>query len=296
MTTTYPPSAALTVTPYNKRSRHLVRELLSRNFYTHVHLDWHESDQWMDSEQAIIRLAWLNNNLVGLLALSEPLHDTCWVRLAAVLDHTDTHQVIYALWQNAEMELRERGVRRAAMLMIRDWAAPLLQPLGFRFEEEIVTLRHTERMAPEVPMLPENISLRAARSDDVPAMAAVDHHAFMPPWQMAISDIRQAERVAANSTVAVQNINGQNRIVGYQMSTLYFDGAHLARLAVDPAVQNHGVASALLAELLRYFNRRGVYVVTVNTQASNHVSRHLYSKFAFYPNGYDLPVWVKDLS
>ncbi len=296
MTTLYPPSAALTVTPYNKRNRHLVRELLSRNFYTHVHLDWHESDQWMDSEQAIIRLAWMGNNLVGLLALSEPLNDTCWVRLAAVLDHTDTNRIIQALWQNIEAELRSRSVRQIAILVIRDWAIMLFKPLGFRFEEQIITLRHAERMPPENQQIPPNISIRTARGDDIPAMAAVDHHAFMPPWQMAVSDIRQAERMAANSTVAVQNINGQNRIVGYQISTLYFDGAHLARLAVDPAAQNQGVASALLAELLHYLNRRGVYVVTVNTQATNAASRHLYSKFAFYPNGYDLPVWVKDLN
>ncbi len=296
MTTTLPPYSTLTVTQYNKRSRHSVRELLSRNFYTHVHLDWHESDQWMDSEKAIIRLAWLNGNLVGMLALSEPLNDTCWIRLAAVLDHTDTNQVMSALWQNIEIELRERSVRKAAMLTIRDWAIPLLQPLGFHFEEEIVTLRRAERIAPDAHQLPENISIRSARGDDVPALVAVDHRAFEPPWQMAAADIRQAERVSANSTVAIQNVNGVSRIVGYQISTLYFDGAHLARLAVDPGAQNQGVASALLAELLRYFNRRGVYVVTVNTQASNIVSQHLYRKFAFYPNGYDLPVWAKDLN
>lgn len=296
MTTTLPPYSMLTVTQYSKRSRHSVRELLSRNFYTHVHLDWHESDQWMESEKAIIRLAWLNGNLVGMMALSEPLNNTCWIRLAAVLDHTDTNQVMRALWQDVESDLRQRGVQKVAILMIRDWVIPLLEPMDFRFEEEIVTLRRAEQIAPDVPQLPDSISIRPTRGDDVQAMAVVDHNAFAPPWQMAIGDIHQAERIAANATVAFQNIDGVNRVVGYQISTLYFDGAHLARLAVDPLVQNQGVASALVSEMLRYFNRRGVYVVTVNTQATNTVSQHLYRKFAFYPNGYDLPVWVKDLA
>ena len=87
--------------------------------------------------------------------------------------------------------------------------------------------------------------------------------------------------------MAVQN----DAIIGYQISTVYRDGAHLARLAVDPAVQGQGVGKALLADTLRRFFRRGVYSMTVNTQASNGRSQRLYHQFNFERNGNDLPVW-----
>jgi ribosomal protein S18 acetylase RimI-like enzyme len=105
---------------------------------------------------------------------------------------------------------------------------------------------------------------------------------------MDYDELRQANRISAASTVA--EIDGS--IVGYEISTLYFDGAHLARLAVSPHAQGHGVARALLLDTLRRFERRGVHVITVNTQAGNLRSQRLYTSFGFERTGYDLPVWM----
>ncbi len=82
------------------------------------------------------------------------------------------------------------------------------------------------------------------------------------------------------------------QIVGYQLSTLYFDGAHLARLAISPVAQGKGVARALLSDVLTRFDRRGVRTMTVNTQSSNLRSQRLYTGYGFERNGYDLPVWI----
>jgi len=284
------PHPTLVITPFTKRNRHLVRDLLSRSFYSHVHLDWHDSDHWMESENALIRLAWLHGNLVGMIGLSEPLHRTAWVRLAAVVDHVDPAPVLSALWGELRQEARDAGVIQVTMLMVRDWPIDIMAGLQFTFLEQIVTLRRSDTFVPETP-LPEGFLIRTARQDDVAAMTAVDHAAFTPPWQLAGSDIRQAERVSANATVAVQNVDGRQQIVGYQISTLYFDGSHLARLAVIPSVQGLGIGRALVGEVLRYFARRGVYAMTVNTQAGNESSQRLYRRLSFRHNGYDLPVW-----
>jgi ribosomal protein S18 acetylase RimI-like enzyme len=84
-------------------------------------------------------------------------------------------------------------------------------------------------------------------------------------------------------------------IIGYQLSTLYFDGGHLARLAVHPSAQGGGVGAALLHDLIQRFMRRGVGSITVNTQASNTRSQRLYQRFGFERNGYDLPVWIAEI-
>ncbi|MBW4439566.1 MAG: GNAT family N-acetyltransferase [Pleurocapsa minor GSE-CHR-MK-17-07R] len=288
-------SAPITVTPYTKRSRHLVRDLMSRNYCTHVHLDWHDSDHWMDLEGSQIRLAWQGGTLVGLLALSEPLNGACWIRMAGVQDHRDPQAVLGALWTDMRQVLAQAQVRQVAILLIRDWPAQFLGDYGFVMREDIITLKRSDSTPPQLMQLPE-VSIRITRSEDISTLAAIDHRAFVPPWQISREDVRQAERVAEHSTVAVVTREGVQRIVGYQMSTLYFDGCHLARLAVDPDAQNLGVGTALVGESLRYFMKRGVYVMTVNTQATNAASQHVYEKLGFHRNGYDLPVYAVNLA
>jgi ribosomal-protein-alanine N-acetyltransferase len=281
---------AISIARYQRRNRWAVRDLLSRNYYSHTHLDWHDTEQWLDNEAAPIRLAWQQNRLVGLMATSVPLNQTCWVRLAAVLDHADLLPVLSALWADLRLELRALGVHTTAWLMIRDWPTEYVGDLGFTFREEIVTLRWANHTPPPDMSSPD-ITVRLARAEDFPTLAQVDQAAFAPPWQMTFNELRQAERVSAICTAALQH----GRIVGYQLSTLYFDGAHLARLAVLPDMQGKGVGSALLSDVLRYFARRGVFAMTVNTQSGNQVSQRLYMRFGFHHNGYNLPVWMADL-
>jgi ribosomal protein S18 acetylase RimI-like enzyme len=76
---------------------------------------------------------------------------------------------------------------------------------------------------------------------------------------------------------------------------VYFEGAHLARLAVDPRAQGMGVGAALLNGALRHFARRGLNVMTVNTQHSNDRSQRLYLRAGFRHNGYNMPVWMAEV-
>ncbi|HVU12879.1 MAG TPA: GNAT family N-acetyltransferase [Phototrophicaceae bacterium] len=285
------PLNALTLTPYLRRHRHAVRDLLFRSYRTHTHLDWQETDQWLDEgENYPARLAWQGNHLLGILATSAPLNQTCWIRLAAVSDHTDTLTILSMLWDDLKPDLRAQNVHKAELLLIRNWITPFAGTLGFHYIEEIITFRRPALVIPE-ERAPLELSMRLAQPEDLPAVLAVDNSAFVAPWQMDHEELRQAMRISASCTVAEQ----QGELVGYQLSTLYFDGAHLARLAVAPQVQGTGVARALLIDVLRRFERRGVRSMTVNTQASNMRSQRLYTGFGFERTGYDLPVWEADV-
>jgi ribosomal protein S18 acetylase RimI-like enzyme len=84
-------------------------------------------------------------------------------------------------------------------------------------------------------------------------------------------------------------------MVGYQLSTFYYEGGHLARLAVAPHAQATGVGNLLLADLIQRFARRGIYAITVNTQSSNERSTRLYTRYDFAPTGYNLAMWMTNL-
>lgn len=225
----------------------------------------------------------------GLLAISSPLNETCWIRIAAVDDDALPRVMLHALWDDLVPELRQLGIRQVAILVLRDWILPYLPDLGFRHIEQIVTMRRSAQPAVNDPVT--GVVIRPSEPRDFQEIYAVDHRAFAPPWQLTRRELRQAHRVSGCNTVALLD----EQIVGYQVSTLYFDGAHLARLAVDPTVQRRGIGGALMTDLLKRLGRRGFGTVTVNTQESNERSQRLYRRFGFVRNGYDMPVWMTDL-
>ncbi len=283
------PALPITLTPYERRYRQAVRDLMFRNYHVHSHLDWYDTDHWLNGNPAPMRLAWQRGRLVGLLAASTSLNQTSWIRLAGVHDQSTPETVLYALWEALRNDLRALHVETVALLGLRDWIVPMLPTLGFRYREDVVTLRRASKLLPEPPA--NDLRIRAFLPTDIDALWQLDQAAFAPPWQLSLEEIRQAARMAAVCTLALQ----RETIVGYQLSTYYYEGGHLARLAVAPDTQGSGVGGTLLTDLIHRFARRGIYGITVNTQSTNHRSQRLYSRFDFHPNGYNLPVWTASL-
>ncbi len=280
------PRTGIEIMPYHRRYRQDLRELLYRSYRSHVHLDWHDTDAWLDTGKSTVLLAWEGRRLVGAIAASEPVDGDCWIRIATIVDDAPPMPIMNALWSILKLDLRALQVERVAILMLREWLSEIFGALGFAEQEWIVTLRRESLESPSEPP-PPNLTIRASESADIEAITAIDHQAFDALWRMTLTDIRQAMRGAASSTVALI----QGVIVGYQISTVYFDGSHLARLAVNPNVQANGIGGALVGDVLRRFTRRGVPAMTVNTQLSNERSQRLYRRLGFQRTGYDLAVW-----
>jgi ribosomal-protein-alanine N-acetyltransferase len=282
---------SLTITPYSRRFRGVVRDLLFRHENVLIHLDWQDADPWLDSSEALARLAFSGRRLVGALAVSQPVDGAGWMRVAAVDNSADPGVVLPALWEALKPALIEAGIARVAALLLRDWISRYISALEFHFLENIVTLRRGDQPIPPL-MPPAGVTIRLLHEDDLARIAAVDRAAFAPPWQMSAQDVYHAARIAGYCTVA--QIGRQ--IVGYQLCTVYFDGAHLARLAVLPEMQGRGIGGALVCGAVQHFAERGIRTMTVNTQESNVRSQRVYARLGFRRNGYDLPVWAAALA
>jgi ribosomal protein S18 acetylase RimI-like enzyme len=81
-------------------------------------------------------------------------------------------------------------------------------------------------------------------------------------------------------------------IVGYQLTTGHGPRAHLARLAVHPSLQGHGVGRALLSDLFAYLTQMGTIRLSVNTQSNNKASLRLYKSMGFTRTGEEYPVYT----
>lgn len=277
--------SVITITPYERRHRHAVFDLLYRSYFTHTHLDWFTTEYWLDSGSVPLRLAWQENEMIGMLGASVPLNSTAWLRLIAVRDGSDARVVIGALWRSLRKHLWMLDVKEVVLLITGNWLLDLVPSLGFNYADSIITLRRTAEYLPRESV--SRLSVELAEFENLAEITRVDQTAFAPPWQLSQGDLRQAMRIAALVTIA----RSEGEIIGYQLSTRHRSSGHLARLAVNPAAQRQGVGRALLAHLIPAFAQRGVQVMTVNTQASNHASQQLYRQYGFERNGQDMPVW-----
>ncbi len=70
----------------------------------------------------------------------------------------------------------------------------------------------------------------------------------------------------------------------------------MARLAVLPEEQGHGVGAALVADLILHMQEAGGSKVTVNTQADNAASLALYGRLGFRRTGERYPVYTLQIS
>jgi ribosomal protein S18 acetylase RimI-like enzyme len=281
---------ALSIGKYERRYREPVLHLLASSYQIHTHLDWYNTEQWLDSENVPVWLAWQADKLVGMIAASIPLSNTCWMRLLAIHDAAPTEAVLTALWETLRNDLKTIGVGSVSLLITHDWLSDYASPIfSMSRIDTIVTMRRRSAQPPR----PRNVALtvQPAEIEDYPVMTEIDQAAFPPPWQLAFSDLRQAARIAVNCTVA--RLDGE--IVGYQLSTRHRETGHLARLAVLPEMQGKGVGGTLLYYMIRSFLMKGVRVMTVNTQLSNVRSQRLYGAYHFLRNGYDMPVWEVEI-
>jgi ribosomal-protein-alanine N-acetyltransferase len=282
-------SASLTLTQLERQHYRAIDDLLFHSYQVHTHMDWYGPIEWLQTHPVPVRLAWQGERLAGILAVSEPLNGASWLRIVALHDHAPSHAVLAALWHDIQPDLHALNIQNVSLLMTRNWIKPHLRELDFEFIEDVITLQRSGRFLPDVsnPLM----RVRSIRPDDLGRLAEIDQSAFQPPWQMTFEEIREAQHIAELSTV----VELERQVVAFQISTLYNDGAHLARLAVDPQHQGQGIGSTLLNDLLGRFAQRSVHSVTVNTQASNLRSQRLYRSFGFNRNGYDLPVWSIEL-
>lgn len=277
----------ISIVPYTTQHQANVRDLITQDVRIHYHLDWHSLDTWLQIAREPSILAYdAQQRLAGVILFTPPTQGYVWVRLVAL--HKDGTIGTFAtmLLQQAVSQAQRWGIRRMMMLETVPWLKGAMQAVGFQLTDQIV---HYWRRARPVPHFPErSIQLRQADLQDADTVLRVDHAAFAAPWRLQSFDMQAIFPKILLLTVAHKDAE----VVGYQLSTQHHNKVHLTRLAVVPASQRLGVASALVEDLLRRFPERDI---TVNTQQSNSGSRRFYESFGFRRLSFRTPVWQRKI-
>jgi ribosomal protein S18 acetylase RimI-like enzyme len=256
--------------------------------YIHRHLDWRTPLDWLGEEEFWV--AEYGRLVTSALACPIDPLKIAWIRLFASSGDLTLTDSWSSLWQVALDSLATQDGVTVAAITTQDWFIPLLESSGFSVAQHIVILEHDGKSLPRLNN-PAGISIRTMTTSDLPAVAELDAAAFVPLWQNSLDALQHAFAQAGRATVA----EAKEGIIGYQISTYNPFGGHLARLAVHPHAQRHGIGKALVFDLLQESATRGLRKLTVNTQDDNQSSLALYQNIGFHRTKEEYPVYVNHL-
>ena len=232
-------------------------------------------------------LTWQGERLVGALIAHVDAGPVAWVRVAALASGLGVGAWLDRVLPPLATGLWRARARMLAWADVGGWAGTALQRRGFRRSNRLITLVKEDWFLPPLPTVP--FALRPAREGEIAGLVRLDHAAFTPPWWLGPHTLLRMVHRAACFLVA----DHEGRCVGYVEGHRVRQGAHIGRLAVDPAFQGRGVGGWLLAGALRQLWQQGAQRITLNTQEDNLRSRRLYARFGFHPTGRPIDVWER---
>lgn len=153
-------------------------------------------------------------------------------------------------------------------------AAPYLDA-GMRPHARLVAFtRPLDRLSvmPDTTQTP-----RLATPEDAEAILAVDAACFGEFWRYGTREVARA--LAGDRVTVCAGAGGE--VAGYLVVTLRGVSATISRVAVDPRARRSRVASALIADALRWARDARALGVSLCTQEENSASRALYRAMGF---------------
>jgi ribosomal-protein-alanine acetyltransferase/tRNA threonylcarbamoyl adenosine modification protein YeaZ len=118
--------------------------------------------------------------------------------------------------------------------------------------------------------------LRPFRPEDIPRVAAVEREVFSDPWPESFfaGELRVP-------LVYARIAERGGTLAGYSVAWLGAGEGHLGNIATVAGARRRGVASTLVADLLREARERGVEAITLEVRVSNFAAQWLYRRFGF---------------
>jgi ribosomal-protein-alanine N-acetyltransferase len=263
--------------------------LIHNGILIHRHVDWRSPLDWLEQPES-----WMvfeeNNKIVAALACPEHPPGVAWIRLFATFEPEKVRLFWESLWEPTSHILKKKRINCVACLLLQGWTIELLEKTGFQVHNHVTNLIcRVNKKEPEIEK--KGFTLRPMEVGDLEQVAQVDRESFDPIWQNTEEDLAIAYRQSVASTI----IEYENKIVGYQLSTLTHMGYHLARLAVVPNYRGKGLGKWLILNLIGQAYDNGKFHITVNTQADNTISLLLYKKTGFVESGEMYPVYMQNI-
>ena len=124
------------------------------------------------------------------------------------------------------------------------------------------------------------VTVSPMRRRHLRAVLAIETEIYPRPWS---SRLFEDELERGGRAYLVARIGPT--LVGYAGVLMIADDAHVATVAIDPGWQRQGIATRLLAELVRRAIMMGANQMTLEVRMSNVRAQEIYRRFGFVPAG-----------
>ncbi len=266
-------------------------------------MEWHTPYDWLGN----IPFWGLEETkkLQSILAFAPENPNVYWLRYFAT-SNTIPDFLSFNLLFNQILELGSAGhePRSYAVLGIDPWMQNILLQNEFVHVQNIVVLElkspplthrfgistHDDQNITAAGMESISHTSQAIHHMDIcdlPRMHALDCAAFTPLWQFSSETFGMAVK---NMGYATRFQEGEE-CLGFLISEIEDNHAHLIRLAIDPKNQGRGIGTRLLQDMIVHYRNQGIESITVNTQDDNLASLALYEHAGFKLTGQVFPVF-----
>jgi ribosomal-protein-alanine N-acetyltransferase len=250
----------------------------------HKHLDWRGPLNRISEPPFLIMQR--ENRIIGALSCPPDPPTTAWIQLFLSTGEDSTKVVWETLLNEAIIYHQGTSAKQIMAIPILPWFSHLILESGFEEVSKVIVMNLDIKNHSKKINCPE-IEIRNMKKGDLKDLEVLDRESFNPIWHNTLKSLEEAFRRSYLASVALE----ENKIIGYQISTISSRSVHLARLAVSPDNQTRGIGSALLTNLIDQIRLNNREVLSVNTQQNNLYSRNLYKKFGFQETNEFFPVF-----
>jgi len=128
----------------------------------------------------------------------------------------------------------------------------------------------------------DSLNIRPMHVDDLERVQEIDRKSFSLPWPKSAYRYELLENPCSLLWVAeIQVDDGSHLVVGCVVVWLILDEAHIATVVVDPTYQQNGIASQLMAVMLKEVIQKGARLATLEVREHNLAAQRLYKRFRF---------------
>lgn len=128
---------------------------------------------------------------------------------------------------------------------------------------------------------PHTLTLRLARLQDAPAMAAMSRELIEDGLAWRYTPRRMAALIADAETVALVACDASDQVLGFAVMQFGDEHAHLVLLCVRAAAQRHGIGRRLLGWLFDSARVAGTATVALELRADNEPAFAFYRRLGF---------------
>jgi ribosomal-protein-alanine N-acetyltransferase len=129
----------------------------------------------------------------------------------------------------------------------------------------------------------EEFTIHTLGLQDLPQVVAIERRAFSAPWSAAMFVLELSKGSSISTGAFLAQRRRPRGLVGYLIASRYAEVWHLMNVAVDPPLRRHGIARALLEDLIGRIDAGDP--ITLEVRPSNAPAIALYEAFGFKAAG-----------